>query len=216
MNILITGVGGQGVITLKKVLSYASIKEGRFFRASELHGLSQRGGSVSVHFRFGKKVYPHTKQGLVPSAQKYYPCYGVGVNSPLIGRAEADLIIGLDLLEAARAVNFASADSILLVNDHFIPFFQLSTFVKEDFLKITKPIAKNIFIIEAAKICQEKLKSNVYESVFLLGFALAKKLIPFREESLIFGIEKSVSPEFLKENIKAFKLGKEHIHYDIK
>jgi len=185
MNILITGVGGQGIITLKKVLSYASIKEARFFRASEVHGLSQRGGSISVHFRFGKKV-----------------------NSPLIGRAEADLIIGLDLLEAARAVNFASVNSIYLANDYFIPFFQLSTFVKEDFLKIITPITKNVFVIEAAKICQEKLKSNVYESVFLLGFALAKKLIPFKEKSLIFGIEKSVPSQFIKNNIKAFNLGK--------
>lgn len=183
MNILITGVGGQGVITLKKVLSYASIKEGRFFRASELHGLSQRGGSVSVHFRFGKKV-----------------------NSPLIGRAEADLIIGLDLLEAARAVNFASANSMYLVNDYFIPFFQLSTFVKEDFLKITKPIAKNIFIVEATKICQERLKSSVFEGIFLLGFAFSKKLIPFKERSLMFGIEKSVPVKFIKQNKEAFNL----------
>lgn len=183
MNILITGVGGQGVITLKKVLSYASIKEGRFFRASELHGLSQRGGSVSVHYRFGKKV-----------------------NSPLIGRAEADLIIGLDLLEAARAVNFASANSMYLVNDYFIPFFQLSTFVKEDFLKITKPIAKNIFIVEATKNCQERLKSSVFEGIFLLGFAFSKKLIPFKEQSLMFGVEKSVPVKFIKQNKEAFNL----------
>ncbi len=183
MNILITGVGGQGVITLKKVLSYASIKEARFFRASEVHGLSQRGGSVSVHFRFGKKV-----------------------NSPLIGRAKADLIIGLDLLEAARAVNFASANSIYLANDYFIPFFQLSTFVKEDFLKITKPITKNIFIVEATKICQERLKSSVFESIFLLGFAFSKKLIPFRKDSLMFGIGKSVPNKFIKQNKEAFNL----------
>lgn len=183
MNILITGVGGQGIITLKKVLSYASIKEGRFFRASEVHGLSQRGGSVSVHFRFGKKV-----------------------NSPLIGRAEADLIIGLDLLEAARAVDFASVNSIYLANDYFIPFFQLSAFTKEDFLKIVKPMTKNIFIVEATKICQEKLKSSVFESIFLLGFAFSKKLIPFKEQSLMFGVEKSVPVKFIKQNKEAFNL----------
>jgi indolepyruvate ferredoxin oxidoreductase beta subunit len=187
MNILITGVGGQGIITLKKVLSYASIKEGQFFRASELHGLSQRGGSVEVHFRFGEKIH-----------------------SPLISQGEADLIIGLDLLEAARAVNFASVNSIYLANDYFIPFFQLSNFTKEDFLKTVKPMTKNIFIVEAAKICQEKLKSSVFESIFLLGFAFSKKLIPFKEESLIFGIKKSVSSKFIKENIRAFHLGKNY------
>lgn len=194
MNILITGVGGQGLITLKKILSYASIKEGKFFRASEVRGLAQRSGSVSVHFRVG------------PSAS----LRAGKVNSPLIGRAEADLIIGLDLLEAARAVNFASAGSIFLVNDYFIPFLQLTNFTKRDFLKVISQITKNIFVIEAAKNCQEKLKSNVYESAFLLGFALAKKLIPFKKKSLIFGIEKSVPPKFVKENIKAFNLGKKY------
>jgi len=200
MNILITGVGGQGIITLKKVLSYASIKEGRFFRASEVHGLSQRGGSVSVHFRFGKKVNP------VRNRERCLRSISNGVNSPLIGRAEADLIIGLDLLEAARAVDFASVNSIYLANDYFIPFFQLSTFTKEDFLKIVKPMTKNIFIVEATKICQEKLKSSVFESIFLLGFAFSKKLIPFKEQSLMFGVEKSVPVKFIKQNKEAFNL----------
>ncbi len=86
MNILISGVGGQGVITLKKILSYASIKEGKFFCASELHGLSQRGGSVSVHFRFG----PSTSLPSIP--------LGAGragkIHSPLINQAGAELISG--------------------------------------------------------------------------------------------------------------------------
>lgn len=183
MNILITGVGGQGLIILKKILSYAAIKEGFFFRASELHGLSQRGGSVSVHFRFGAKI-----------------------DSPLISYGEADLIIGLDLLEAARAVNFSSSRTIFLVNNEFVPFFQLSSFTKDDFLKVVQPITKNNFIVDASKICEEKLKSRVFETIFLLGFAFSKKLIPFKENSLIFGIEKSVPPKFIKENIQAFNL----------
>lgn len=186
MNILITGFGGQGIITLKNILAYASIKEGKFFRASELHGLSQKGGSVEVHFRFGENI-----------------------SSPLINQREADLIIGLDLLEAARAAEFASAKSIFLANNYFLPLFQLAAFSKNDFLKIMAPITKNIFIIEAAEICQQKLKNRVFESVFLLGFAKNKNLIPFKENSLLFGIEKSVPSEFIKENKKAFNLGKE-------
>ena len=184
-NIFIAGAGGQGLITLKKILSYASIKEGKFFRAVEVRGLAQRGGSVNVHFRLGK------------------------IHSPLISQKDADLIIGLDLLEAARGVNFASSKTYYLVSDHFIPFSQLAEFTKNDLIKIVSPITKNIFVTEAAKICLEKLKSNVYEATFLLGFAFAKKLIPLKEESLIFGIEKSVPSRFIKENIQAFNFGKD-------
>lgn len=187
-NIFIIGAGGQGLITLKKILSYASIHEDKFFRASEVRGLAQRGGEVNVHFRVGE------------------------IQSPLIDQKEADLIIGLDLLEAAKSVNFASAKTYYLVNDYFMPFFQLSAFTKEDFKKVVSPITKNIFIVEAAKICEEKLKSNVYESAYLLGFAFAQKLLPFKEESLIFAIEKSVPAKFGKENIEAFNLGKNYAH----
>lgn len=185
-NIFIAGAGGQGLITLKKVLSYASLKEDKFFRASELRGLAQRGGEVNVHFRIGE------------------------IYSPLIAEKEADLIIGLDLLEAARSVNFAYDKTFYLVNDYFIPFFQLAEFSKDDFFKIVSPITKNIFVVEAAKICEEKLKSSVYESAFILGFAFSKKLLPFKEESLIFAIEKSVPEKFVKENIEAFNLGEKN------
>ncbi len=183
-NIFIAGVGGQGLITLKKILSYAAINEGKFFRAVEIRGLAQRGGEVNVHFRIGE------------------------VDSPLISEKDADLIIGLDLLEAARGLEFASSKTRYLVSDHFTPFFQLAKFDKNDLLKVISPVTKNIFIVDAVKICQEKLKSSVYESVYLLGFAFAKKLLPFKEESLIFAIEKSVPSKFSKENIKAFNLGK--------
>jgi len=183
-NIFISGVGGQGLITLKKVLSYAAIKDGRFFRSVEVRGLAQRGGEVNVHFRLGD------------------------IQSPLISQKDAGLIISLDLLEAARGVEFASEKTSYLVSDHFTPFFQLPKFDKNDLLKIISPITKNIFIVDAVKICTEKLKSSVYESAYLLGFAFAKKLLPFKEESLIFAIEKSVPSKFVKENIEAFNLGK--------
>jgi len=185
-NIFIAGAGGQGLITLKKILTYASLKEGKFFRASELRGLAQRGGEVNVHFRLGE------------------------IYSPLIGEQEADLIIGLDLLEAARGINFASEKTCYLVNDYFIPFFQLSEFSKDDFLKIVSPITKNIFVVEAGKICEEKLKSSVYESAFMLGFAFAKNLLRFKKDSLIFGIKKSAPSKFVKENIEAFNLGEKN------
>jgi len=73
-NIIISGVGGQGVITLLSLIDEASFIEGYDVKSSELHGLSQRGGSVEAHIRFGKKVY-----------------------SPLISLGSADLVISLEM-----------------------------------------------------------------------------------------------------------------------
>lgn len=186
-NIFVAGVGGQGTITLKKILSYACVKEGKFFRSSEIRGLAQRGGSVDVHFRFGDKI-----------------------NSPLIPENGADLVIGLDLLEASRSVKFASSNTVYLMSDQFISFVQLPEFGKNEFLKIVEPVAKKVFMTDAAKICEEKLGNAVYASVFLLGFAFAKNLLPFKEESIFYGMEKSMPSRFVENNVKAFNLGKEY------
>ncbi len=186
-NIFITGVGGQGLITLRKILSYAAIYDGKFFRSVEVRGLAQRGGEVNVHFRLGD------------------------IESPLISQKDADLIIGLDLLEAAKGVDFASSKTNYLVSNHFSPFFQLQKFDKDDLLKVISPITKNIFIVESFETCAEKLGSAVYESAFLLGFAFAKNFLPFKEESLISAIEKSVPSKHSKENIEAFNLGKNYV-----
>ena len=96
-NMLIVGVGGQGLITLVSILNQAAFYEGYDVRSSELHGLSQRGGSVETHIRFGKKIY-----------------------SPLV--TKPDLILGLEILESLRAKNKAVKTTKFLVNDYILPF----------------------------------------------------------------------------------------------
>ncbi len=184
MKILIAGFGGQGLITLKNILSYSAIKEREVFRASEIHGLSQRGGSVEIHFIKDQEVY-----------------------SPLIKKGEADLIIGLDLLEAAQRINFSSRKTCFMVNNYFSSFYQLSNFSSEDFLKIVYQKTKNIFLVDAQKACLENLGNPIFAGVYLLGFASSRGLLPFRNSSLFFGIEKSVKKEFINKNKEAFLLG---------
>ena len=183
-NILINGIGGQGALTLKRILAYSAIIEKKHFVTSELHGLAQKGGSVNVHFRLGKKVF-----------------------SPLVEIKKADLIIGLDLLEATRSVNYASSNTTFLVNDYFNPFYQLSKFEAKDFLKGVKSTTKKIYLLPAAKITQEKLGSSIYEGVFLLGYGIKHNLLPFKEESLKGGIKKALPDSILPKNLKAFELG---------
>lgn len=185
MNIVIAGVGGQGAITLKRVLSFALVKEKMHFRMSELHGLSQRGGSVAVHVRYDTR-----------------PVY-----SPMVGKGTADLIIGLDLLEASRAVSFASKTSVFVTNDRFISFFQVPAYTNKEFRSVVTPVTKKVHVVEAAKTCKEKFGNTVFESMFLLGYAFGKGILSLSEDALILGIEKSVPEKYTKENIEAFRLG---------
>ena len=96
-NIVIVGTGGQGLITLLQIIAEAALFEGYEVRTSELHGLSQRGGSVEVHIRFGKEVF-----------------------SPLVSQGEADLILGLEMQEALRAYPFANSGTAFLLNKKII------------------------------------------------------------------------------------------------
>src|SRR4030042_4430542 len=97
-NIVIKGVGGQGLITLLQIIAEAALSEGYSVRTSELHGLSQRGGSVEVHIRFGKKIY-----------------------SPMVAQGKADLILGLEEQEALNGISFSGHKTNFLINQSIIP-----------------------------------------------------------------------------------------------
>ena len=92
-NIMIVGVGGQGTLLASRILGNALIGEGYDVKLSEVHGMSQRGGSVVTYVKFGEKVY-----------------------SPIIGKGEADIILAFELLEAYRALPYLRAGGKILVN----------------------------------------------------------------------------------------------------
>jgi len=97
-NILIVGVGGQGNLLFSKLLGYVLIKKGYDVKISEVHGMAQRGGSVVTYVRYGEKVY-----------------------SPLIEKAESDLIIAFEKLEALRWIEYLKKDGKMIINDYEIP-----------------------------------------------------------------------------------------------
>ena len=96
-NILFCGVGGQGILLASEVTAYSLLAAGMEVRKSEVHGMAQRGGSVTAHLRYGKKVY-----------------------SPLISLGEADIIVAFEMLEAVRYLPYMHADSQVIVNTHKI------------------------------------------------------------------------------------------------
>ena len=183
-NVIITGFGGQGLITLIDVAVTSAFIDGHDAKSSELHGLSQRGGAVATYLSFGKKVY-----------------------SPLFARGQADLVIGLELLEALRACDFAGNGSKILANDYFSPFIGITP--KEEVLAKLKAIGKNnLQIVPASDTCKEKLGKDVLAGVYLLGSAVYKNFLPIKPESVIKAMEQIIPEKYLEINKQAFNLAK--------
>ena len=178
-NMLIVGTGGQGLITLLQIISEAAVSEGFDLRTSELHGLSQRGGSVEVHIRFGKKIW-----------------------SPLVAKGKADLILALETQESLRGAYFSNPKTNFLINQLIIPI-PLGKALSEnpkgvasrpygagEIINNLKKISKNINLVPADKICQEKLGNSVVSGIYLISYATFKNLIPLKPESIEKAIKK--------------------------
>ncbi|MEK7562097.1 MAG: indolepyruvate oxidoreductase subunit beta [Patescibacteria group bacterium] len=184
-NLIINGIGGQGVITLLSLIDQAAFIEGYDVRSSELHGLSQRGGSVETHIRFGKKVY-----------------------SPLISNGRADLIISLEMLEALRETSKSGKAAKFLVNEFISPF--IGSLTKEEIEKQLKVLKNELHIVSASEVCKEKLQNEVVSTTYLLGWAVYKKFIPLKEDSVLRALKYVVPKKYREINIKAFELAKKH------
>jgi len=96
-NILLSGVGGQGTILASNILAHVFVEAGYDVKKSEVHGMAQRGGDVTTHFRYGKKVY-----------------------SPLITYGQVDFLLAFELLEALRYINHCRKDARIVINDQRI------------------------------------------------------------------------------------------------
>ncbi len=184
-NIVIVGTGGQGVITLLQILAEAALIEGYDVKTSELHGLSQRGGSVEVHLRFGKKVF-----------------------SPLVARANADLILGLEMQECLKSRYYAGKQTKFLISKFFIPILGQKSITEKAIVKEIQRFTKNIIVIPAADICEKELGKNVVAGVYLLSYAAYNKIIPLKPNSISKAIDQAVAKKYLELNKKAFELAK--------
>ena len=181
-NLILAGVGGQGIITLLGLIDEAALVEGYDVKSSELHGLSQRGGSVEAHVRFGQKV-----------------------NSPMVSNGQADLILALEGLEALRESTKAGKQTKILINDYFLPF--IGSLSKEEILKQIESLKKDHYLVPASQTCKDKLENEVVCTMYLLGYAVAKNMIPLKKESVLRAINNIIPQKYLELNIGAFKLG---------
>lgn len=185
-NIIITGVGGQGLITILQLIAEAALGEGYDIKTSELHGLSQRGGSVEVHLRFGRKIY-----------------------SPLVSRGKADLILGLEMQEGLKCCCFANPKTFFLINKYLIPISLGKPSAEGEIIKNLKKVSKSTILVPAAEICQKKLGTNVVAGVYLISLAASKKIIPLKPTSIKKALKKIIPKKYLELNLKAFNLSSE-------
>lgn len=181
-NTIISGTGGQGLITLLMVIAESAHLQGLDVKTSELHGLSQRGGSVQAHLRMGEKIY-----------------------SPLI--VKADLIISLELLESLRVLSYTDSKTKFLINCYSFPF--TGTLSEEDIKKkIDKYIKGPKYLIPASDLCRRELGQEVVSGIHLLGFAVFNGMIPLGPSMVEKAIKRVVPKKHLDINLKAFRLAK--------
>ena len=181
-NIILTGVGGQGIITLLQIIDEAASVEGYQVRSSELHGLSQRGGSVEAHVRFGKKVY-----------------------SPMVSNGTADVIIALEALEGLRESAKAGKQTKILINDYSLPF--IGSLNKEEIEKQLMASGKDYYLVPASGECKDKLQNEVVCTSYFLGYAVAKGFLALKKDSVLQAIKNFLPQKYQELNTKAFQLG---------
>jgi len=187
-NIVIVGVGGQGLITITKILAQAALITGFDVKTSELHGLSQRGGSVETSLRLGPKVY-----------------------SPLVRRGGADLIISLELQEGLKSCYYASKNSktLFLVNDFLKSIPGEISPQKKKILKELEKFSRKTIVIGASALCKKKIGKAILAGVYLISLASFKNLIPLKPQFVLKAIKKIIPEKYLELNLKTFKFASE-------
>ena len=194
-EVLLIGVGGEGVLTSQSVIARAANLDSHYVRGVQLHGLAQRVGSVPTSVRFG--------------AEKY-------LSSPHIMQANADLVIAFEPLEAVRAVYFARKDKTnFLINlDPDPPAYSYILKIpypsEKEIERRIKPFAKNIHTLRASEIAKKEFGKQIFANTILIGAAFNLDLLPLKEESLKKAIEISAPRRAVSENLKAFEIGKEY------
>jgi indolepyruvate ferredoxin oxidoreductase beta subunit len=194
-NVLLTGVGGEGVLFTSVLVARAANIEGHEVRGTQLHGLAQRGGQIPTHVRFGGA--------------------GERIFSPTIPRGEADLILGLEPVEAVRSCYFASKNRTGVLVDNYPIVSVYSRMLKEEYpsldrvREMLRPFARKAVIVDASKICSRELGDPIYGNTMALGVAVSQGLLPLKERSLAGAIRASAG-RHIKENLKAFRMGLEY------
>ena len=187
-NIMIVGVGGQGSLLASKMLGYLLLSEGYDVKVSEVHGMSQRGGSVVTYVRYGSKVA-----------------------SPVIDKGEADYIVSFELLEAARWLPFLKADGQIVTNIQQIdpmPVITGAATYPENLVEKLKASGAKVDALDCVKLAEE---AGSVKAVNLVLMGRLSHYFDLPEAAWMKALEANVPPKFLELNKKAFALGRDAV-----
>lgn len=183
-NIMIVGVGGQGSLLASKLLGRLLLTKGYDVKVSEVHGMSQRGGSVVTYVRFGDEVF-----------------------SPVIDEGEADFIVSFELLEAARWTKYLKNDGRIITNTQKMKPMPVVTGMAEYPAELVEKMKAGGFTVDAIDALALAEEAGSSKAVNLVLMGRLSKYFDFTEEEWMSAIESSVPPKFLEMNKKAFALG---------
>ena len=183
-NVMIVGVGGQGSLLASKLLGRLLMDEGYDVKVSEVHGMSQRGGSVVTYVRYGEKVY-----------------------SPIVTAGEADIIIAFEKLEAARYAPYLKADGRLVVNTQQIDPMPVIIGAAEYPVDVLDELTAKGLSVEALDALTLAREAGSAKAVNIVLMGRAAKYFDIPYERWIAAIENTVAPKFVEMNKKAFDLG---------
>ncbi len=182
-NVMIVGVGGQGTLLASRILGNTLLAQGYDVKVSEVHGMSQRGGSVVTYVKYASKVH-----------------------SPIIDKGEADVILAFELLEAYRALPYLKKGGKLIVNRQCILPMPVITGAAKYPENIEEKLASkaDLTVVEALRLAEEAGSFKAV-NVVLIGVLAATSDIP--KEAWLETLKTTVPAKLLDVNLKAFELG---------
>ena len=183
VNIMIVGVGGQGTLLASRILGNAILSLGYDVKVSEVHGMSQRGGSVVTYVKYGEKVY-----------------------SPVIDKGEADIILAFEQLEALRALPYLKIGGKMIANTQKINPMPVITGAAKYHEGIMQPLADKVDLtaLDALSIAKEAGNTKAV-NVVLMGVMAKNTDIPY--ETWVNAVRECVPAKFLEINLRAFDAG---------
>lgn len=184
INIMIVGVGGQGTLLTSRILGNVGLKQNYDVKVSEVHGMSQRGGSVVTYVKMGEKVF-----------------------SPLIEKGEADVILAFEELEALRWVGYLKENGKMIINEQKIdpmPVIIGKAKYPENIISGIKECYQGTQSIDALKIARQCGSTKTVNTVMI---GLVAKSIDIPKAKWLEAIEEIVPAKLLESNLKAFEAG---------
>jgi indolepyruvate ferredoxin oxidoreductase beta subunit len=191
-DLVFSGIGGQGIVVLSDIFCEAALMDGFDVAKAEVHGMAQRGGAIVAYARIGDKV-----------------------ESPLIERGKADVILGFEVLETARVLPMLKKDGTVVVNTKYMPpnimFNNASKpLTQEQLLSMIKAKAQAVHEVDGVGIAT-KLGNVLVVNTVLLGALSALSENPVKPESYKKAVAARLKAKYVDLNLKAFQLGRESI-----